>query len=116
MALRYGWTPPNLPTKCECGYGMSVKHALSCTKGCFPIVRHNEIRDLTANLLTEVCKDVSIEPELQPVQPQQLCGATVNTQDGKRLDISANGVWEGRFEKTFFDVRVFNPHAPRIGT
>ena len=81
MALRYGWTLPNLPTKCECGYGMSVEHALSCTKGGFPIVCHNEIRDLTANLLTEVCKDVSIEPELQPVQPQQLCGATVNTQN-----------------------------------
>ena len=31
---------------------------------------------------------------------------------GARLDVSANGVWGGRFEKTFFDVRVFNPHAP----
>ena len=34
------------------------------------------------------------------------------SQDGVRLDVSANGVWGGRFEKTFFDVRVFNPHAP----
>ena len=57
MALRYGWTQPNLPTKCEGGYGMSMEHALSCAKGGFPIVRHNEIRDLTADLLTEVCKD-----------------------------------------------------------
>ena len=52
--------------------GMSVEQALSCAKGGFPIVRHNEIRDLTANMLIEVCKDVSVEPELQPVQPQQL--------------------------------------------
>ena len=29
-----------------------------------------------------------------------------------RLDIAANGFWGGRFERTFFDVRVFNPHAP----
>ncbi|MDD9818414.1 MAG: hypothetical protein OXU61_09830, partial [Gammaproteobacteria bacterium] len=39
-------------------------------------------------------------------------GATANSQDGARLDVSANGVWGGRFEKTFFDVRVFNPYAP----
>ena len=91
---------------------MTVEHALSCAKGGFPTIRHNEIRDLTANLLTEVCNDVRIEPDLQPVMPQQLSGATANAQDGARLDISANGVWGGRFEKTYFDVRVFNPHAP----
>ena len=91
---------------------MSVEHALSCAKGGFPIIRHNEIRDLTATLLTEVCSEVSIEPELQPVMPQQLTGATANAQDGARLDISANGVWGGKYEKTYFDVRVFNPHAP----
>ena len=112
LALRYGWTPPKLPYKCECGNGMSVEHALSCTKGGFPIIRHNEIRDLTATLLTEVCSKVSIEPELQPVMPQQLTGATANAQDGARLDISANGVWGGKYEKTYFDVRVFNTHAP----
>ena len=34
------------------------------------------------------------------------------TQDGARWDIAANGFWACRFECTFFDVRVFNPHAP----
>ena len=29
-----------------------------------------------------------------------------------RLDIAANGFWGGRFERTYFDMRVFNPHAP----
>ncbi len=38
--------------------------------------------------------------------------ATSITQDGARLDIAANGLWGGRHERTFFDVRVFNPHAP----
>ena len=99
MALRYGWSPPRLPYKCDCGSGMTVEHALSCAKGGFPTLRHNEIRDLTAALLTEVCNDVCVEPELQPVLPQQLTGATANGQDGARLDISANGVWGGRFEK-----------------
>ena len=27
------------------------------------------------------------------------------------MDIAANGFWGGRFERIFFDVRVFNPHA-----
>ena len=44
--------------------------------------------------------------------PDQLNGASANSQDGARLDVSANGVWGGRFQKTYFDVRVFNPLAP----
>ena len=112
LALRYGWTPSNLPSKCDCDNTFTVEHALSCRKGGFPTLRHNEIRDLTVNLLTEACSEVCIEPNLQPVTPEQLSGATANTQDGARLDVSANGVWGGRHEKTYFDVRVFNPHAP----
>ena len=112
LALRYGWTPDRLPAKCACGSTFSVEHALSCAKGGFPSIRHNEIRDLTATLLTEVCHDVCIEPELQPVTNEVLTGSTANSQAGARLDIAANGVWGGTFEKTYFDVRVFNPHAP----
>ena len=33
-------------------------------------------------------------------------------EDGARLDIAANGFWGGRYERTFIDVRIFNPHAP----
>ena len=65
-----------------------------------------------ANLLTEVCSEVCIEPNLQPTMSDQLSGATANSQDGARLYVSANEVWGGRFEETFFDVRVFNPYAP----
>ena len=34
----------------------------------FPTLRHNLIRDIIADLLTEVCHSVSIEPTLQPPQ------------------------------------------------
>ena len=112
LALRYNWQPLRAPTACTCGTKFSVEHALSCPKGGFPSIRHNEIRDLTANLLTEVCNDVCIEPDLQPITGEVLAGASSNAQDGARLDIAANGFWGGRFERTFFDVRVFNPHAP----
>ena len=112
LALRYGWTPDRLPSKCDCGVSFSVEHALSCPKGEFPSIRQNEIRDLTATLLTEVCNDMCIEPELQPVTDEELTSATANSQAGARLDIAAKGVWGGTFERTYFDVRVFNPHAP----
>ena len=112
LALRYGWLPNNMPSTCDCGKHFTVEHALSCAKGGFPSIRHNEVRDITATLLTEVCHDVCVEPDLQPVTTDQLNGASANRQDGARLDISANGVWGGRFEKTYFDVRVLNPLAP----
>ena len=65
VALRYGWSPQRTPAHCACGTSFSVEHALSCPKGGLPSIRHNEIRDLTATLLTEVCSQVAVEPELQ---------------------------------------------------
>ena len=116
LALRYNWQLPRVPSTCACGSKFSVEHALSCPKGGFPSVRHNEIRDITASLLTEVCNDVCIEPELQPMTGEVLNGSSSNTQDGARLDIAANGFWGGRFERTYFDVRVFNPMQLQTGT
>ena len=62
LALRYGWDPPNTPSHCICGKSFTVEHALSCPFEGFPTLRHNEIRNLTANLLSEVCHNVTIEP------------------------------------------------------
>ena len=54
LALRYGWTPSRLPSKCECSNlnSLNVEHALSCAKGTFPSLGRNEIGDITASLLT----------------------------------------------------------------
>ena len=82
ITLRYGWTPTNMPPTCVCGKRFSVEHALSCSGGGFPSVRHNEIRDITATLLTEVCNDVCVEPDLQPLMSDQLRGVLANQQDG----------------------------------
>ena len=72
-----------------------MEYALSCPKDGFPSLRHNEIRDLTANLLTEVCSDVCIAPVLQPITGKVLTGTTSNAQDGAHFDIAVNGFWEG---------------------
>ena len=111
IALRYGWFPLNIPSHCSCGSQFSVQHALSCPKGGFPTLRHNEVRDLTATLMTEVCHGVCIESLLQPPSGGTLEGASANNAEGARLDVAANGFWGGRHERAFFDVRVFNPHA-----
>ena len=111
IALRYGWTPLNIPTHCACGTSFSVQHALSCPKGGFPTLRHNELRDLTAELMTEVSHNVCIEPHLQPLTGEVLNGATAIVTDGARLDVAADGFWGGRHERAFFDIRVFNPFA-----
>ena len=91
IALRYGWQPSRCPSSCACGANFSVEHALSCPKGGFPIVRHNEIRDLTANLLTKVCHDVCVEPTLQPITGETFSNATANSDKGARLDVAASG-------------------------
>ena len=38
----------------NCGMSFSVDHAMTCNLGSFPKIRHNELRDLTASLLSEV--------------------------------------------------------------
>ena len=111
-ALRYGWLPANAPTSCACGAAFSAEHALSCPKGGFPSIRHNEIRDYTAYLLSEICHYASTEPHLQPITGEVPTSATANFQDGARLDVAADGFWGSRFERAFFDVKVFNPYAP----
>eukprot|EP00731_Ephydatia_muelleri_P014129 Em0007g1439a len=112
LALRYGWDPPNTPSHCICGKSFTVEHALSCLFGGYPTLRHNEIRNLTANLLSEVCHNVTIEPTLQPVTRETFKLASTITEIGARSDIAADGFWGGHFEKTFFDIRVLNPLAP----
>ena len=109
--LRYGWTPPFLPYNCICGNAFSVEHALSCNRGAFPIRCHNEIRDLTAELLSHVCCNICLEPGLQKLNDEHFQLRSANIDDNARLDISANGFRE-RSERAFFDVWVFNSFAP----
>ena len=74
-------------------------------------MRHNELRDVTASLLSEVCHDVQVEPPLLPLSGETLQGRSANVSDEARLDISARGFWRDRFSRTLFDVRVFHPNA-----
>ena len=68
------------------------------------------MRDLTTNLLSEVCKDLAIEPLLQELTGETLKYKTANRADEARLEISARGFWV-KGCRTLVDVRVFNPLA-----
>ena len=88
-----------------------LEHALSCPKGGLPSIQHNEIRDLTATLLTEVCSQVAAEPEFQPVSQEEFSLSTANVQHGARLDIVMNSFLGGRSGCAFVNVCVFNSCA-----
>ena len=109
VCLRYGWKIKDTPNYCACGEKNDVCHTLNCKKGGFVTMRHNAIRDVEANILREVCKDVKTEPMLQPVGDVQLAAGSNKTNQA-RLDVSAVGVWSS-FERTFLDIRVTNPGA-----
>ena len=48
----------------------------------------NEIRDHTANLLTEVCHNKQVEPDLQLISNQVMATSYSITIDEARLDIA----------------------------
>ena len=65
VRLGYDWPISDNPSVCVCGSMFKVDHAMTCQRGGLVIQRHNEIRDLQAELLDMVCYHVQIEPALQ---------------------------------------------------
>ena len=107
----------NLPTSCPCGSKFDIQHSMSCKKDGFiyiaPLIRHNNLRDLTANMMSEVCRGTKIEPKLTPLSGEELQGRTSNNSNEARVDIRTRGFWFQRFQErgqqAFFDLRVFKP-------
>ena len=62
ILLRYNFKIKNVAPVCVCGERNSVNHALICKVGGYVSLRHNHLRDTTADLLKQVCKDVQTEP------------------------------------------------------
>ena len=81
-----------------------------CQRSGFVIQRHNELRDLEAQILRMVCNDVEVEPVLREVTGETLNHGANKAPDA-RLNIHARGFWE-RQRSAFFDVRVCLANAP----
>ena len=110
LALRYNWTLEAVPMACVCGEPFSPDHAMICPFGGYPTIRHNSLRDLVGNLLSEVCHNVAIEPRLAPLSGEVFTRKSTNTAQEARVDVRASGFWT-RQEDAFFDVRIFHPNA-----
>ena len=61
LSLRYDRPITDIPSTCLCGELFTID-AMICMRGGFVIPRHNELRDLEAELLSMVCRDVVTEP------------------------------------------------------
>ena len=90
VALRYGWTIEGLPDLCTYGITFSEDHAMNCQKGGFVCIRHDEVRDITTNMLREICKDITIKPFLQPLRGEIFTLKTANMASDARGDISVH--------------------------
>ena len=80
-----------------------------CQHGGLVIQRHNEIRDLQAELLDIAYYDVQVEPALQPITGEELAKWTNQPPDA-RLDVHCRVFWE-RQRAAFFDIKVCHPNA-----
>ena len=67
IKLHYDWPLDDIPSTCVCGDTFRVDHAMICKRGGFVSQRHNELRNLEADLLSIVCSDVEVEPILQDI-------------------------------------------------
>ena len=85
---------------------------MSCNKGGLIQIRHNDIRDLTGNILRKVCNGVEVEAKLIPLTGEQLQYRSAITGDEARLGILARSFWL-RGQEVFSDIRVFDPNASR---
>ena len=110
LCVRYNWPLPNIPRFCACGEKTGVDHSCVCKLGGLIHMRHDNVRDVEAEFLDEVCRGVETEPGLLPVEPENFEKGAI-TGDMARLDIVATGLF-GNMEKTYFDVRVTHPNAP----
>ena len=103
--LRYYMPLSDLPSKRVCGEKYTVCHALSCKKGGFVAQRHDGVRKILTSLIGEVCTNVEVEPQLQPLDNEWFNLRSAVTSPESRLDFKAEGFWS-RGVTAFFDVRV----------
>ena len=112
LRLRYSGVLLNIPSTCCCSAKMDAQHAMSCKRGEFVTIRYNDLRDLTANVLSNLRNDVDIESKLLPVTGENFSNRTTNTRTEPRLDIKSRRFWV-RVQQAFFDIRVFDSNAKR---
>ena len=88
IRIRYNILLERLPTICVRGDSFKLQHALFCPNGGLVITRHNELRNLTAEI---VFKNLVIEPLLTPLTGKKFPKSS-NTSNQARASVSARGL------------------------
>ena len=60
---------------------------MSCKKGRLVSIGYNDIRDLTAKILREICNNIKLETKLVPLTGERLQYRSAITGNESRLDI-----------------------------
>ena len=112
ICLRYGWKTQNCQRHVHVEANLIYNIMWVLKKGGFVNIRHNDLRDLTTKILSEVCYDTEIEPTLVLLSAEYLSNWNANRSNEARLDVRAHGFWE-KAKQTFFDWRALDPNACR---
>ena len=70
--LHYGWSLPHLPTEYIYVASVTVNHNFTGPHGGYPTLCHNQIKDVTAQLTSEVCPNVANKATFEPVTNEPL--------------------------------------------
>ena len=75
---------------------------MNCPTGDFLTIWHNNLHGFTASLLSEVCFNVSVEPQLQSLTEETFPPLTsANVEDDTCVDVAASRFWVSRHQKIF---------------
>ena len=108
LALRYVWEPKNLPAECSCGESFTVAHSLHCGKGYTHMTWWNTwyVRKYNKRRLLWRRGGAETSEVRRGILPSNINQLALKM---KLVSISANGLWDSRFSRTYFDVKIFNP-------
>ena len=108
ITLRYGWLLSNLPSTCTCGASLQSNMPSLVP---FEVSHHNEIRDLTANLMAEFCHSV-----VQPITGEIFATKSANRKmvpsQISQLMVFGVGDSKGHFWMPEFSITVLPPTMP----
>ena len=72
----------------------------------------NDLQDLTADMISEVCMDTEIEPKLMPLSGEEPKGRTSVNSTQARINIKTRCFWEQE-QQAFFDLGLSDPSTCR---
>ena len=79
-------------------------------------MRRDKTQNTIAKSMKDVCYKVKVEPKLQAIEGESFDHKSECTEDEACLDFHATDLWECRFSRTYFCIKIFNPIAKSLTT